>query len=452
MNIDILEKRGRSLNGRSIKKGPVLCWLSRDQRVMDNWALLSASQLALKNKESLLVVFSLAKDYLSASSRSYNFMLSGLKELEDKLAKYNISLHIILGDPVETISEFAKKFQAGVIINDFSPLKVNRGWKEKIAKKLPIAFFEVDAHNIIPAWLASAKQEYGAYTIRPKINKLLPDYLLPFPVLKKQILNSNILVKNDFGKIKKFLQIKNNVHALTEKNIFLAGEKAANEAMKYFLKFKLSSYNLSRNNPAVDGQSQLSPYLHFGHLSAQRLALEVENSLAPKVDREAFLEELIIRRELADNFCLFNSNYDNPQGFPDWAKKTIKKHAVDRREYLYKKKVFETAKTHDELWNAAQLELLKTGKMHGYMRMYWAKKILEWSCDHKTAMKIAIYLNDKYSLDGRDPNGYAGIAWSIGGVHDRAWFEQPIFGQIRYMNENGCRRKFKVDEYISNWI
>jgi deoxyribodipyrimidine photo-lyase len=165
----------------------------------------------------------------------------------------------------------------------------------------------------------------------------------------------------------------------------------------------------------------------------------------------AFLEELIVRRELADNFCFYHLDYDSPLGFPDWAKKTHERHKNDVREYTYTQKQFERAETHDTLWNACQQELLKTGKMHGYMRMYWAKKILEWTPTVEDAMEIAIYLNDTYELDGRDPNGYAGIAWSMGGVHDRAWFERPVYGQIRYMNRSGCASKFSVDTYIATW-
>ena len=161
--------------------------------------------------------------------------------------------------------------------------------------------------------------------------------------------------------------------------------------------------------------------------------------------KENFLEELVVRRELADNFCLYESAYDRFDGFPDWARQTLNQHRSDKREYLYTLNEFERGKTHERLWNACQQDLIRSGKLHGYLRMYWAKKILEWTPDPETALDYAIILNDRYSLDGRDPNGYTGIAWSIGGVHDRAWRERPVFGKIRYMNEAGCRRKFDVD-------
>lgn len=194
--------------------------------------------------------------------------------------------------------------------------------------------------------------------------------------------------------------------------------------------------------------SNLSSYLHFGQISAQRVALEVQPFIEYAESQKSFLEELIVRRELSDNFCFYNKYYDSFEGFPNWAKKTLNEHRNDKREFIYSLQQFEDAKTHDDLWNAAQIEMTTTGKMHGFMRMYWAKKILEWSASPEDALETAIYLNDKYELDGRDPNGYVGCAWSIGGVHDRAWAERPVFGKIRFMNYNGCKRKFDINSYI----
>ena len=182
-------------------------------------------------------------------------------------------------------------------------------------------------------------------------------------------------------------------------------------------------------------------------ISAQRIVMDV---LPLSLDTASFIEELVVRRELADNFCLYHPDtYDSVSCFAGWAMKSLDERRADPREYIYTRAQFEHAKTHDDLWNACQREMVRTGKMHGYMRMYWAKKILEWTAGPEDAMKIAIYLNDKYELDGRDPNGYAGIAWSIGGIHDRAWFRRPIFGLIRYMSRNGCASKFDVDAYIA---
>ncbi|MFW5721799.1 MAG: deoxyribodipyrimidine photolyase, partial [Desulfohalobiaceae bacterium] len=188
--------------------------------------------------------------------------------------------------------------------------------------------------------------------------------------------------------------------------------------------------------------------LHFGQIAAQRVAQEVLSFKTRTAYKEAFLEELIVRRELSDNFCFYNPAHDSVDGFPEWAGKTLDAHRKDPREHVYSLEEFEQARTHDPLWNAAQMEMVTRGKMHGYMRMYWAKKILEWTASPEEAMDVAITLNDRWELDGRDSNGYTGIAWSIGGVHDRAWPERPVFGKIRFMNDRGCRRKFDVDAYI----
>lgn len=438
--------RIRTLSYKKEKQGVVAYWMSRDQRVADNWALLYAQELAKKQNTSLIVLFSLAPTFLDATLRQYDFMIKGLQEVEETLKNYHISFYLYLGTPTETIPKAISDLQIGTVITDFSPLKVSRTWKQQIAAKLEIPFYEVDTHNIIPVWEVSDKQEYAAYTIRPKIHKLLPEYLTEIPKLKKQtgIISQN---KTDWKKMYDSLQVNTDVKPISWIN---PGENAAQNALQSFISNKLTGYHELRNDPSKQFQSDLSPYIHFGQISAQRIALEVTKANAPQQDKETFLEELIVRRELAENFCYYNPNYDSFDGFPDWAKKTHTKHAKDKREFIYSKKEFEEAKTHDELWNAAQLEMVQKGKMHGYMRMYWAKKILEWTQTPQDAMEIAIYLNDKYELDGRDANGYVGIAWSIGGVHDRAWFERPIFGLIRFMSGNSLAKKFDTKSYIAS--
>ncbi|MBN1211845.1 MAG: deoxyribodipyrimidine photolyase, partial [candidate division Zixibacteria bacterium] len=301
-------------------------------------------------------------------------------------------------------------------------------------------------HNIVPVRTASPKQEYAAYTFRPKMNKLLVGLLTPFPKLKKHpYLLDKYYKKPDWSKIYRSLKIDRSV---PEISWLEPGEKAALKIMKNFFEKRLENYNEKRNDPAVDFQSELSPYFHFGQIAPQRVALEAQCYDKFIKSQESFLEEMIVRRELSDNFCFYNDRYDSYEGFPDWARQTLDEHRSDPREHIYTQEQLENSETYDELWNAAQTQMVKSGKMHGYMRMYWTKKILEWSAAPEEALRTAIYLNDKYELDGRDPNGYTGIAWSIGGVHDRPWFEREIFGKIRYMSEAGCRRKFPVDDYI----
>lgn len=429
-----------------VSKGPVIYWISRDQRVDDNWALLFAQQLALEKKRGLAVIFSLVPKFLDATLRQYDFMLKGLMEVEKELRKFNIPFFLLSGNPAEEIPKFINEHKASVLVSDFDPLKIKRKWKNDIAKKISIPFYEVDAHNIVPCFYASPKQEFGAYTFRPKIHKKLPEFLDEFPKLKKmKAANAFAADTVDWKFVYSTLKVNEKIKAV---DWIKPGENAAHKTLKQFIETKLDKYDEKRNDPNSNALSNLSPYLHFGQISAQRIAL-ILSGFGNHPSVKAFLEELIGRRELSDNFCFYNSNYDSFSGFPDWAKKTLNEHRKDEREFVYSIGDFEESKTHEDLWNAAQRELVTTGKMHGYMRMYWAKKILEWSKSPEEALKIALYLNDKYELDGRDPNGYTGCAWAIGGLHDRAWAERPVYGKIRYMNRNGAKRKFDIEKYIS---
>jgi len=424
----------------------VLYWMSRDQRVSDNWALLHAQKIAFSKKAPLAVVFCLVPDFLGATIRHYGFMLKGLEEAEKALERKGIPFFVLKGDPAARIGSFVKKHSVSSVVTDFDPLKIKRKWKKSLAGKINVPFYEVDAHNIVPCWVASGKQEYGAYTIRGKINGRLGEYLEGFPPLKKHPHRwKGGKPGTDWKKLIAALEVDRSVKEVPR---VVPGEAAAKRKLRKFLEKGLGGFDGERNDPNLEGQSGLSPYLHFGQISAQRAALEVKKSGASRKNKEAFLEELIVRRELSDNFCFYNRHYDSFRGFPEWAKKTLNEHGADKREYLYTRGELEKAKTHDDLWNAAQTEMVKTGRMHGYMRMYWAKKVLEWTRSAAAAQKICIYLNDRYELDGRDPNGYAGIAWSIGGVHDRAWNERKVFGKIRFMSYNGCRSKFDVKAYI----
>lgn len=439
-------KRVRLLQKGEDKKGTVVYWMSRDQRVHDNWALLFAQYISDKKKEPVAVVFNLVQDFLDATIRQYGFMLKGLEETERELKKYNIPFFLLIGDPGNEIPEFLKRINASVLIADFDPLKIKRIWKRDVAGKINLPFYEVDAHNIVPALYVSDKEEFAAYTIRSKIYKALPEFLEEYPDLKKQktseYLSSDPI---DWSNITSGLKIDFSVGEL---NRIKPGSSASAKMLDDFLDNRFENYEFDRNDPSKNGQSNLSPYLHFGQISAQRIALNVQKHNGKKESEKAFLEELIVRKELSDNFCYFNKNYDSFNGFRDWAKESLLKHKADKREFIYTKEQFEKAGTHEDLWNAAQRELVSTGKLHGYMRMYWAKKILEWTNTPEYAMKIAVYLNDKYSLDGRDPNGYTGCAWSIGGIHDRPWFERKVFGMIRYMNRNGASKKFDIKGYI----
>lgn len=432
----------------AVKKGPILYWMSRDQRVNDNWALICAQEQAIIKKEPLIVVFCLQSEFLNALYRNFKFMLEGLKEVEQDLKALDIPFIILQGEPLEKLKNFIEQNEIGALITDFSPLKIKRVWIEELKNRLEISFQEVDAHNIIPCWIASEKKEYAAYTLRSKIKKWLPEFLVEFSNIKKH----PHLWKGDYSD-NDWKELGNNIIAPKARfkiDWIKPGEAEGKKVLNKFLKNKVKHYNRDRNDPNVDGTSNLSPYLHFGQIASQRVVLEAKKVEKLGGLKGSFYDEIIVRKELSDNFCFYCQDYESTECFHSWAWETLKQHVKDEREHIYSMDEFENAKTHDDLWNAAQFQMVKTGKMHGYLRMYWGKKILEWTETPEEAMKIAIQLNDKYELDGRDPNGYAGIAWSIGGVHDRAWKERNIFGKIRYMSYNGMKRKFNVKKYIEN--
>lgn len=446
--------RVRRLNDAPPGPGAVLYWMSRDARVDDNWALLHARHLAAAAGQPLAVAFTLAPAFLGAPWRPYAFLLAGLREVERDLRALGIPLIVLVGpEPVAALDAFAAAHGVGHVVVDFQPLRLGRAWRDDAAVRLAargVALDEVDAHNCVPCWTASTRLEYAARTLRPKLARLLDAFLEPFPPVAPQAVPwPTPLAAVDWRAAEATLTVDRAVGAAAT---VTPGPAAGQAALAAFVADRLAGYAARRNDPAVDGQSGLSPYLHFGQLAPARAALAVRASpLAGGPDAAAFLEELVVRRELADNFCLHQPAYDRVDGFPAWARATLERHGADPRTAVYDGDDFEQAATHDPLWNAGQAEMVATGRMHGYVRMYWAKMILAWSASPEAALAIAIRLNDRYQLDGRDPNGYAGIAWSIGGVHDRPWFERPVFGLVRAMSAAGAARKFDAAAYERRW-
>ena len=441
-------RRIKKLNKLEYSNGGVVYWMQRDRRSNNNWALVHAQNIAIRLKAPLTVFYSLNGNFSDGNNRQYGFLLKGLVDTIKELEKYKIPFHIRRGDAISSIKKYISKANTGYLITDFSPLRVYKNRVAKLVSEINIPFEIVDAHNIVPTWVVSEKQEFAAHTLRRKIHLLLDEFMHPIP---KIIPHPFLDKKNEYEQFKpnvilKNLRIDNSVQEISW---LKPGEQNGIKVLQSFIRDRFDISGELRNNPTKNNLSNLSPYIHFGQISAQYIANEI-NNLEDSDGKDNFLEQLIVRRELAENFCFYNKNYDSFDGFHAWAKKTLNEHRSDKREYLYSKIEFENANTHDDLWNAAQFEMVEKGKMHGFMRMYWAKKILEWTPDPESALQIAIDLNDKYQLDGRDPNGYTGIAWSIGGIHDRPWFERPVFGKVRFMNYNGCKRKFKINDYIQN--
>ena len=353
----------------------VLYWMVRDKRVRDNWALLKAQKIAIDNKVPLIVCFNYFNTYKDANIRQYQFLFEGLKEVHRDLIKLQIGFYLLEGLSHTEIPKFIEKQNVGHLVTDFTPLNIYRNRLSKVVNKIDIPVTQVDTHNIIPVWETSDKKEYAAYTIRPKIKRLLDDFLIEIPELKWhpiQLKSENIEI--NWNKRIDDLDINLKIKPV---EWIKPGEKEANRLMNR-LKTNLIGYNDNRNDPTLNKLSNISPYFHYGHISPHRVALEISKSEIPENDKESFLEEMIIRRELADNFCYYEKNYDHFDGFHDWAKKTLNEHRNDEREYVYSYEQFDAGETHDDLWNAAQNEMKKKGKMHGFMRMYWAKKILEW--------------------------------------------------------------------------
>ena len=441
-------RRCRVLVPRPEHSGPILYWMHRDLRAHDNWGLIHAREQALARGAALGVVFFFFFRFLDATLRHFDFLLRGLDETASRLAEANIPCMTLTGEPGLEVARFARQIGAGLVVTDFDPLRIKRTWLAQFLEASPLPLHEVDSRNIVPCWIASDKREFMAKTIRPKIRRHLQEFLEPFPDFPP---HPHAWPRHpdlpDFARLRSTLVADASVTPVTW---ISPGEQAGLDLLRTFLSTRLRRYGL-RNDPNEEVCSNLSAHLHFGMLSAQRAALEVMDHPDRGEQVDAFIEELIIRRELADNFCAHTPDYDRVTGFPAWAQESLRIHESDVRPVIYSPEALEHAHTHDPLWNAAQRQMVASGKMHGYLRMYWAKKILEWSENANQAMAMAIRLNDRYSLDGRDSNGYTGIAWSIGGVHDRGWVERPIFGKIRYMNFQGARRKFDVDAFVRAW-
>ncbi len=460
----MFETRVKKVNQKKTNQsGRVVVYImSRDQRAKYNHALLVATEQAQELQLPIVVVFQLYPKVTNRYRQHYQFMLEGLKETVQFLDEKGIPFLVLSQDQNANIQYLQEKLEPAAVYFDFSPLKKSTALREKVGQQLACAVYTVDTHNVVPMWEVSDKQEYNAYFFRRKHHQYWDQYLRA-PEMKLQQSTSTAIKSNfDYQDLSQQVQAS---HLPNYNPIFNGGYSQAQHYLDVFLEKKLLNYGMQRNDPNADILSNLSPYLHFGQISSLEIALAVQdysdqarqqlsdsNIKQLNDSADGFLEELLVRKELSDNYCYHNNHYKSIEGVADWAQKTLAEHSQDEREYLYDLEQLEQAQTHDDAWNAAQKQMMQTGKMHGYMRMYWAKKILEWTPSAQTAVDIAIKLNDTYNLDGYDPNGYVGILWSIGGLHDRAWQERKVFGKIRYMSYGGLKRKFDVKQYIDCWL
>jgi deoxyribodipyrimidine photo-lyase len=445
----IHQSRIQILNDLDLRRGAfVLYWMQQSQRAEYNHALEYAVQQANKLDQGVVVVFGLMDDYPEANLRHYTFMLEGLQETQAALAKRGIKMVVQKGNPADVAISAGRK--ASLIVCDRGYLRHQRQWRKNVARNAGCRVVLVESDMIVPIGVVSNKAEYAARTIRPKINKCLKDYLIEFKPtkIKKPSLKARLsgLDLSDIEAVAKKMSLDKSV--LPVSGFFTGGTSRAKKIFKDFLNNRFEHYVENRNQPQTDDVSHMSKYLHFGQISPLYLALQIlKTDKCFRDAREAYLEELIVRRELAMNFVYYTADYDSYKCLPAWAQKTLAEHKKDKREYIYTRRQLENCRTHDEYWNAAMREMKFTGFMHNYMRMYWGKKILEWSRTPEQAFKTTLAINNKYFLDGRDANSYTGVAW-VFGVHDRAWFERPIFGKIRYMAASGLERKCDIRAYV----
>lgn len=421
----------------------VLYWMQQAQRTRCNHAMEWAVETAAACRLPLRVAFALTDGFPEANARHYAFMLEGLRDVAEALRERGIAFSMHRGDPVDVIAALAD--QAALLVGDVGYLRIQRQWREAVAARIRCPFTAVETDVVVPVSLVSDKEEYAARTIRPKINRLRERFLVPLATRPTDSLPRLDVASDDAGI--PALDALRLDRSVAPSPTFRGGQDAAAVTLARFIRDKLPTYHTARNDPANGICSDMSPYLHFGQISPLDIALQVQASGAPAEAVEAYLEELIVRRELSMNFVHYQPAYDRYDALPDWARKTLDAHRHDPREVCYRPDQFESAATHDRYWNAAQAEMVITGKMHNYMRMYWGKKVIEWSPAPETAFETLLYLNNKYELDGCDANSFTGVAWCFG-KHDRPWTQRPIFGTVRYMAASGLERKFDIEAYV----
>ncbi|MFZ5718522.1 MAG: deoxyribodipyrimidine photo-lyase [Pseudomonadota bacterium] len=422
----------------------VLYWMQQSQRAGFNPALEYAIEEANGLGLPVVVCFGLTA-FPEANARHYGFMLSGLAEVRDRLHARGIAFVIRKRPPHELAR--ALSGDAALVVCDRGYLKIQRTWRAKLQEGLDRRLVQVEGDVVVPVERASDKHEYAARTIRPKIQRLMGDFLddlEPRPVKRRADaldLSSDVDLDDAPGVLSS-LKIDHSVGVVRR---FAAGEGAARARLRAFVEDGLHRYGAQRGRPESGAASHLSPYLHFGQISPVEIARAVRQH-GRGDDRASFLEELIVRRELAMNHCFQAPDYDRYEVLPEWARKTLAEHAGDERPHLYTREQFEAAETHDPYWNAAMREMRATGYMHNHLRMYWGKKVLHWSRGPEEAFETLLALNNRWFLDGRDPNSFTNVGW-IFGLHDRPWGPQPVFGTVRSMGANTFK-KFDAEAYV----
>jgi deoxyribodipyrimidine photo-lyase len=429
----------------------VVYWMQRAQRIVDNPALDIAIEAGNLLGLPVVVYFQVIPNYPNANLRHYYFLQQGLRDVAEDAAERGVGC-VVRRPPEHTLEGFLEEVQAALVIGDENPCREPERWRQVLAKRLKIPFWTVDADVVVPSRVFG-RTYVLLHHFRPHLKAELPKYLVaPKKIASlhqwqqpKKLASYDLAQDITAG----FNKLDRSVGPVDS---FTGGTHAALKRMKDFVNLEVKDYETTRNHPEMSGTSRLSPYLHFGNIGPLTIALAVNKAVAAGKATHAiadkYLDELIGWRELSVLFVRHEPNYDNWECAAPWARQSLVEHTADPREHRYTLKQLERAETYDDLWNAAQRQMVETGWMHNYMRMYWAKKILEWAPDPARAFEWAVTLNDRFELDGRDPNSYAGIAWAIVGRHDRPWFNRQIFGLVRSMTGASTAKKFDAEKYI----
>ncbi len=448
---DPLPDRVQSLNDQGVagQAEYVLYWMQQSQRAQHNPALERALRHANEQGLPLLVVFGLTDDDPDANLRQHTFMLEGLRDAQQRLAERGLQMVVVRGRPDDVALDYAD--DAALLVTDRGYLRHEKQWRTRVAERAPCRMEQVEGDVVVPVETVTDKAEYAARTIRPKIHEHLERCLnlpdrAPVEHPSRSLDIDEGLSLGDIGAVTDQLALDRSVSPVSA--LHRGGASEAERILDQFLDEHLDGYDGNRNQIHTHAVSHMSKYLHFGQVSPVWLAQQVRQADGPEADTESYIEELVVRRELAVNHVHFRPDtYDAYDCLPEWARESLAEHADDEREYVYSHAELEQGDTHDPYWNAAMKEMRETGYMHNYMRMYWGKKILEWSPDPHTAYERTLHLNNTYFLDGRDPNSFANVAW-VFGLHDRGWKERPVYGKVRYMSQGGLERKADPDAYV----
>ena len=436
----------------------ILYWMQSTQRLDDNWALRLATLEADRIGKPLLIHHGLDPHYTHASARFHAFVMQGARDLAEQAASLGLTYRFALrrrqGDDGRLVDRLAAR--ACAVITDLFPTAGVAERSARVAARVNCRVIAVDSVGIVPAALFH-KEEYAARTIRPKLSKLLALALEPVEdrAPRRDLPDSALRAFNgawvdiahcDIAREVASCEIDHSIPAVPSRG----GTRAARERLQRFAAGGLQSYSERRRNPSdEEGSSRLSPYLHFGMISPLEV-VTVARASASQVESDAFLNEMLTWRELSLNFCLRNPAYDTLSALPDWAQRSMNAHANDERPVTYTLDQLERAETHDEIWNAGQRELVETGQMHNVVRMLWGKSVLTWAPTYADALAWLIHLNNKYGLDGRDPNSFAGIQWCFG-KFDRPFAERPVWGTIRPMSLARAHAKYEMTGYLARW-